>query len=225
MDVQTVFYYRSDLFRDEQKEKIVDFRNYENDGNWYIFLDEAHKGEKEDSKMQLIFSILSRNGYLNNFSATFVDPRDIITTIYNFNLEKFITNGYGKHIFMFKQDLDAFKNKSEYTDQDKQMTILKTLIILTYNKLCRESLTKIDKTLYYSPLMLVLVNTVNFSQIKNEEGDLKIFFNEIEKIASGNIDPGLFDKAIKELKKDIKHSSFVYENRGWGDKVLLGSIN
>ena len=175
--------------------------------------------------MQLIFSILSRNGYLNNFSATFVDPRDIITTIYNFNLEKFITNGYGKHIFMFKQDLDAFKNKSEYTDQDKQMTILKTLIILTYNKLCRESLTKIDKTLYYSPLMLVLVNTVNFSQIKNEEGDLKIFFNEIEKITSGNIDPGLFDKAIKELKKDIKHSSFVYENQGIEiDKVLMESI-
>ena len=36
MDVQTVFYYRSDLFRDEQKEKIVDFRNYENDGMVYL---------------------------------------------------------------------------------------------------------------------------------------------------------------------------------------------
>ena len=24
----------------------MDYRNYENDGKWYIFLDEAHKGDK-----------------------------------------------------------------------------------------------------------------------------------------------------------------------------------
>ena len=40
----TVFYYRSDLISDEHKEKIVNFRNYDNDGKWYILLDEAHKG-------------------------------------------------------------------------------------------------------------------------------------------------------------------------------------
>ncbi len=38
----TVFYYRSDLISDEHKEKIVDFRNYDNSGKWYILLDEAH---------------------------------------------------------------------------------------------------------------------------------------------------------------------------------------
>ncbi|MCX7929059.1 MAG: DEAD/DEAH box helicase family protein, partial [Patescibacteria group bacterium] len=42
-----VFYYRSDLINDEQKDKIVDFRNYDNNGNWYILLHEAHKGHKE----------------------------------------------------------------------------------------------------------------------------------------------------------------------------------
>ncbi|HPC31320.1 MAG TPA: DEAD/DEAH box helicase family protein, partial [Candidatus Paceibacterota bacterium] len=66
-----VFYYRSDLISDEQKEKIVNFRNYENNGEWYILLDEAHKGDKEDSKRQILYSILSRNGFLFNFSATF----------------------------------------------------------------------------------------------------------------------------------------------------------
>ena len=60
----TVFYYRSDNLSDEQKEKIIDFRNYDNDGGWYILLDEAHKGDKEDSKRQQIYSILSRNGFL-----------------------------------------------------------------------------------------------------------------------------------------------------------------
>jgi len=60
----TVFYYRSDLIADIQKEKIVNFRNYDNSGKWYILLDEAHKGDKEDGKRQILYSILSRNGFL-----------------------------------------------------------------------------------------------------------------------------------------------------------------
>jgi len=51
----TVFYYRSDNISNEQKEKIIDFRNYDLDGKWYVFLDEAHKGDKEDSKRQHIY--------------------------------------------------------------------------------------------------------------------------------------------------------------------------
>lgn len=38
----TVFYYRSDNLSDEQKEKIIDFRNYDDGGKWYVLLDEAH---------------------------------------------------------------------------------------------------------------------------------------------------------------------------------------
>ncbi|MDG2861173.1 DEAD/DEAH box helicase family protein, partial [Vibrio parahaemolyticus] len=49
-----IFYYRSDLISDEQKEKTVNFRNYDNNGKWYILLDEAHKGDKEDSKRQIL---------------------------------------------------------------------------------------------------------------------------------------------------------------------------
>ncbi len=94
----TVFYYRSDNLSDEQKEKIIDFRSYDNDGGWYILLDEAHKGDKEDSKRQYIYSILSRNGFLFNFSATFIDERDILTTVSNFNLSEFVRKGHGKHI-------------------------------------------------------------------------------------------------------------------------------
>ena len=56
----TVFYYRSDLISDGQKEKIVNFRNYDNKGKWYILLDEAHKGDREDSKRQVLYSIISR---------------------------------------------------------------------------------------------------------------------------------------------------------------------
>jgi len=59
----TVFYYRSDLITDQGKEKQVDFRTYDNHGNWFIILDEAHKGDREESKRQIFYNILSRNGF------------------------------------------------------------------------------------------------------------------------------------------------------------------
>ena len=34
----TVFCYRSDNLSDEQKEKIIDFRNYDDGGKWYVLL-------------------------------------------------------------------------------------------------------------------------------------------------------------------------------------------
>jgi type III restriction enzyme len=133
-----VFYYRSDNLSDEQKEKIVDFRNYDNDGRWFILLDEAHKGDHEDSKRQHIYSILSRNGFLFNFSATFTDPRDIATTVYNFNLSEYIRRGYGKHLLVLQQELGAFKDKKDYPAEEKRRLVLQTLILLAYVRKVRE---------------------------------------------------------------------------------------
>jgi superfamily II DNA or RNA helicase len=130
----TVFYYRSDLISDIQKEKIVNFRNYDNSGKWYILLDEAHKGDKEESKRQMLYSILSRNGFLFNFSATFTDPRDYATCVFNFNLSKFIEEGYGKHIYVSDQEVTAFRDKDDFSRIEKQKIVLKTLILQTYIK-------------------------------------------------------------------------------------------
>jgi type III restriction enzyme len=105
----TVFYYRSDNLSDEQKEKIIDYRNYDNSGNWYVLLDEAHKGDKEDSKRQHIYSILSRNGFLFNFSATFTDPRDLVTTAFNFNLSEFIRDPKGTAHTDYQYKIDGYK--------------------------------------------------------------------------------------------------------------------
>jgi hypothetical protein len=85
-----------------------------------VLLDEAHKGDREDSKRQHIYSILSRNGFLFNFSATFTDPRDIATTVYNFNLSEYIRRGYGKHLLVLQQELRAFKDKEDYSADEKR---------------------------------------------------------------------------------------------------------
>ena len=71
---RTIFYYRSDNLSDEKKENIIDFRNYDNHGRWYILLDEAHKGDREDSKHQQIYSILSRNGFCSIFQQPSLTP-------------------------------------------------------------------------------------------------------------------------------------------------------
>jgi len=221
----TVFYYRSDNLSNEQKEKIIDFRNYDNEGRWYILLDEAHKGDKEESKRQHIYSILSRNGFLFNSSATFTDQRDIITCAYEFNLSSFIKAGYGKHITIFKQEIRAFRDDENYTDEEKQKIVLKSLIQLTYVKNFYQKVTESQPGLYHNhnPLLLTLVNSVN-----TEDADLKLFFREVEKIGKGDVEPAVLKSALGELWEELKHEpNFMFEEgmKLIVDQAVLQSIS
>ncbi len=198
----TVFYYRSDLISDEQKEKIVNFKNYDNSGKWYILLDEAHKGDKEDSKRQILYSILSRNGFLFNFSATFTDPRDFATCVFDFNLSKFVEEGYGKHIYVSEQDVTAFKGKTDFSEQEKQKIVLKTLLLLTYINKYFEKIKEVDSALYHRPLLLTLVNSVSV-----EDSDLELFFRELEKVAKNEIRADLIKEAREELVKEFSNNA------------------
>ncbi len=200
----TIFYYRSDLISDESKEKLVNFRNYDNDGQWYILLDEAHKGDKEDSKRQVIYSILSRNGFLFNFSATFTDLRDQITTGFDFKLNNFIDAGYGKYIYLSEEEIKAFKDKEDFSEKEKQKIVLKSLILLTYIKNFADKIKKVQKSLYHYPLLLTLVNSVNV-----EDADLKLFFKEIEKIGQGKVDKSFFDSVKNELIESLKFDNKI----------------
>ncbi|MCM8832274.1 MAG: restriction endonuclease subunit R, partial [Candidatus Omnitrophica bacterium] len=218
---KVVFYYRADLINDEQKEKIVDFKNYDNEGKWYIILDEAHKGDREESKRKHIYSILSRNGFLFNFSATFTDKSDIITCAYEFNLSSFIKEGYGKHIYILKQETRDFNEREDYNQEEKQKIVLKTLILLTYIKKSTKILKKTNSKLYHNPLLLTLVNSVN-----TENADLRLFFKELEKIGAGKIQEDIFDIAKKELLEEFKaRPKFNYEEELKIDLDLFETIS
>jgi hypothetical protein len=202
-----IFYYRSDLISDEQKEKTVNFRNYDNNGKWYILLDEAHKGDKEDSKRQILYSILSRNGFLFNFSATFTDPRDFATCAFNFNLSRFVEEGYGKHIYVSTAEISAFRGQDDFSPIEKQKIVLKTLLLLTYINKYFEKIRKVDNTLYHRPLLLTLVNSVSV-----EDSDLELFFRELEKVAKNEIRVYLLQKAKEELVQEFyKDAKFEFE--------------
>lgn len=205
----TVFTYRADNLSDEQKERLLDVRNYENAGRWYVLLDEAHKGDREDSKRQHIYSILSRNGFLFNFSATFTDPRDILTTAYNFNLAEFVRAGYSKHIAVLKQENRAFASKEDYTNEEKQRIVLKALLLLAHARRAWAQLPV--RSAYHSPLGLVLVNSVN-----TQDADLKLFFRELERIGQGLIEPHVWQQACDELDQELQAGAkWMFENDGF----------
>ncbi|MCX6841079.1 MAG: DEAD/DEAH box helicase family protein, partial [candidate division WOR-3 bacterium] len=194
----TVFYYRSDNLSDEQKERIIDFRNYDDNGKWYVLLDEAHKGDKEDSKRQHIYSILARNGFLFNFSATFTDERDIVTTVCDFNLARFTQAGYGKHLAILQQEFRAFRDQDDYTGEEKQKIVLKSLMLLAYVMKLAERLRTKQPKMYHRPLLLTLVNSVN-----TEDADLKRFFRELKRAGKGEVADSVWQAAKKELLDEL----------------------
>ncbi|MBR4420062.1 MAG: DEAD/DEAH box helicase family protein, partial [Clostridia bacterium] len=201
----TVYVYRSDLLSNQEKTRKVDTVTYDNGGKWYIFMDEAHKGDKEDSLRQDYITIMSRNGFLFNFSATFTDPLDFATTCYNFNLDKFIRAKYGKNIYLSESKYQFKKKSDDFSDKDKQLQVLKSLITLTLVKQSKKP------DYYHNPLMVTLVNEVN-----TQDSDTDLFFAELAKIAKGSIDVNLFEQAKSEL-----YDEFVANQKfQFGDEAL-----
>ena len=200
-----VYYYRADLLRNRRAESIIDYRSYMNNGKWYCMLDEAHRGKKGDSNLQDYITILTKNGFLFNFSATFTDAIDHITTCYNFNLEKFIHAGYGKNIYLSSSYYQFTRDTSEFSEREKQKQVLKSFIIYSGIQKSRQ------KPLYHSPLLMALVNSVN-----TKNSDLLLYFRELEKIACGNIDHTLLDNARQEMRDELNtHQKYVF-----GDEVF-----
>lgn len=198
-----IFIYRSDLIFNETKEKQLSYLDIDNNGKWYIILDEAHKGNKEDSKRQIYYSFLTRNGFLFNFSATFTDPWDIVTTVFNFNLDKFIESGYGKNIYVSQKNIGNFK---EFDYNEKEKIVLKSLILLTaIKKALNEIRIEVKENIYHNPLMVVYGNSVN-----TDYSDLEIFFKVLERIAL-NQNEDNYKSALNDILDEIKeHPRYVF---------------
>jgi len=222
-----VFFYRSDLISNETKEKELSYMDFENNGKWYLILDEAHKGDKEDSKRQIYYSFITRFGFLFNFSATFTDPWDIITTVFNFNLDHFIEKGYGKNVYVSQKNLDKF---DEFDENEKEKIVLKSLILLIAVKMARGNINStirsdeqlnVQTDLYHNPMMVIYGNSVN-----TDESDLQIIFNVLEKIAiESNIKN--YNEAMEDLLEELQnHPRYVFAHDELIiDKNFLKSIN
>lgn len=200
-----IFYYRADNITDENKDKQIDYKTFYNNGEWYVILDEAHKGEKATSKRQQYFSILSSKGFLFNFSATFTDPIDIITTLFDFKLDKYLKKGYGKKIYVSGDQFKNFKPRkqnrviiNDFNEDERKNIIVETMILLAVAKKHYQNIKKLNKNYYHPPLLVTVANTVN-----TDEADLKIFYQLLSEIAKREF---RFDevkqKVIESLEQD-----------------------
>ncbi len=192
-----VFVYRSDLISEETKEKTLSYADFENNGKWYLILDEAHKGDKEDSKRQVYYSFITRFGFLFNFSATFTDPWDIVTTVFNFNLDRFIEKGYGKNVYVSQKNLDKF---DEFDENEKEKVVLKALILLSAIKKAKENISSVGRDLYHNPMMVIYGNSVN-----TDDSDLQIIFNILDRIAT-NSNLKNFNDAMNDLIDELRNN-------------------
>lgn len=201
----TVFYYRSDNITDTDKTELLSYQTVLNGGKWYVLLDEAHKGEKQDSIRQAYYSILAHKGFIFNFSATFTDTVDIVTTAFNFNLKKFIESGYGKHITISGEEFKNWKKtEGEFSEAEKTAMVVKSLLVITAIKKKADVIKKYNPELYHNPLLITIANEVN-----TVDAELKLFFQQLALIASGNYN---IRSSIDALKADLlRHKEYQFD--------------
>ncbi|RVY71866.1 restriction endonuclease subunit R [Helicobacter pylori] len=197
-----LFYYRADLMNDEEsKENLLNYKDYWDNGENYVILDEAHKGNKSESKRQAIFSLLSLKGFLFNFSATFTEESDLITSVYNLSVGEWVKLGYGKEsVLLKKNNLNAFKDSKDLNDREKEIALLKALLLLGMQKRYK------TEGYFYGPLMLVFTHSVNV-----ENSDAEIFFKTLARVIE-NDDGNDFSKAKEDLLEEIKDPEFLFSD-------------
>ncbi len=197
-----LFYYRADLMSDEEsKENLLNYKDYWDNGENYVILDEAHKGNKSESKRQAIFSLLSLKGFLFNFSATFTEESDLITAVYNLSVGEWVKLGYGKEsVLLKKNNLNAFKDLKDLNDREKEIALLKALLLLGMQKRYK------TEGYFHDPLMLVFTHSVN---VKNS--DAEIFFKTLARVIE-NDDGSDFLKAKEDLLEELKNPEFLFSD-------------
>ncbi|GAA7645594.1 DEAD/DEAH box helicase family protein [Helicobacter pylori] len=213
-----LFYYRADLMSDEEsKENLLNYKDCWDNGENYVILDEAYKGNKTESKRQAIFSLLSLKGFLFNFSATFTEESDLITAVYNLSVGEWVKLGYGKEsVLLKKNNLNAFKELKDLNDREKEIALLKALLLLGMQKRYKV------EGYFHDPLMLVFTHSVNV-----ENSDAEIFFKTLARVIE-NDDGSDFLKAKDDLLEELKKPEFLFsddKNQNYKIEVFKKSLN
>lgn len=220
-----VYIARSDLLDTAEnvgkdaKAKRLNYRNFLTQSGWYILLDEAHKGDSKDSVRKSYFNALAsgmrsngeilRNndfarGFIFNFSATFEDELDLSTCAFNYNLERFNNDGYGKNIAVLDSDLRSFRDKGDEKTQREK--IIESFVLFCAIKLSKERLfgkfseyesLQTTPLLYHNPLIIAVSDKVN-----TKEAGVKLYFEAILQILANDIDISTITQNLATKLKD-----------------------
>jgi hypothetical protein len=70
--------------------------------------------------------------YIQDFILDVNVRQGNVTTVCDFNLAGFTQAGYGKHVAILEQEFRAFREEDDYTGDEKQKIVLKSLLLLAY---------------------------------------------------------------------------------------------
>ena len=236
-DESIVFIGRSDLLDisenvgKDSKAKRLNYKNFLNKEGWIVLLDEAHKGDSKDSVRKAYIRELARGldskesdnskGFIFNFSATFSDSFDLQTCAFNYNLEKFNLQGYGKNIAILDSDLKSFKELQ--SNEEQIIRILESFILFCAIKKHRESIMKKfgtfqkDKNLiYHKPLIIAVADKVN-----TVDAGIKLYFEAILQILK--LDRDITDIA-QNLYETLQNQNLYFDKNMSLDKDFLNLI-
>lgn len=215
-----VFLGRSDLLdiKDnvgkDSKAKRLNYDDLMREKGWYILLDEAHKGDSKDSIRKSYIRELAKgrerqeypHGFIFNFSATFDNDIELFTCAFNYNLEKFNNDGYGKNIVVLDSNLKAFKDSKVDSSDEKLERILESFILFVGIKQELESLkARFENLHYHNPLIIAVADKVN-----TKDAGIKLYFEAIMGILKDSKD---ISEIAKNLAKKLESSKIYFAEK------------
>lgn len=230
-DDMNIFIGRSDLLDVEENvgkksdAKRLNYKNLLSKCGWYILLDEAHRGDSKDSARKEYINQLARGmeserieyegeekkrGFIFNFSATFSDELDLQTCAFNYNLEKFNIDGYGKNIAILDEKL-RFKEDEE--DEEKINRVIESFIIFgaikKSKKILFEKYTSQSSKplLYHNPLMISVSDEVN-----TPKAGIKLYFDAILRVMGSRIEN--FEIIKKQIFEKLGSQKLYFSSIG-----------
>lgn len=227
-----VFISRSDLLDSsenvgkDKNAKRLDYKNYCNNDGWYILLDEAHRGDSKESIRKYYINEIAcgdktkkyegfAKGFIFNFSATFSDELDFLTCAFNYNLEKFNHDGYGKNIAVLDSHLKSFS--TENNENERIERIIEGFILFSAIKQSKETLFSKAKELnlypiYHNPLIIAVSDKVN-----TQDAGIKLYFEAILQILKEDRD---IKDIAKNLYEKIKNQELYFAKNNLSDAFL-----
>lgn len=232
-----VFLGRSDLLDVEENvgkksdAKRLNYKNFLSPNGWYILLDEAHRGDSKDSVRKEYINQLARGlgserieceddekkrGFIFNFSATFSDELDLQTCAFNYNLEKFNEDGYGKNIAILDEKL---RFKEDENDEEKINRVIESFIIFGAIKKSKKilfekyTLQSSKSLLYHNPLMISVSDEVN-----TPKAGIKLYFEALLRVMGTKIEG--FENIKRETLQKLKAQKLYFSSQDLSKEFL-----
>ena len=211
--------------------KRLNYRNFLHPNGWYILLDEAHRGDSKDSIRKEYINQLARGlrserieydevekkrGFIFNFSATFSDELDLQTCAFNYNLEKFNNDGYGKNIAILDEKLRFKENEN---DEEKINRVIESFIIFGTIKKSKKilfekySFQSSKPLLYHNPLMISVSDEVN-----TPKAGIKLYFEALLRVMGTKVEN--FESIKSQMLEKLKSQKTYFSSENLSSEFL-----